>query len=50
MVTECDAVSKTQLFAWGGPLVSFRIDCTYVQIKYASIREIKKPRVDPPMS
>jgi len=49
MVRECNAMSKTQIFAWGGPLISFRIDCTDVQVKYASIREIKKPRTDPPM-
>ena len=25
-VTQCDCLSETQIFAWGGPLVSFRID------------------------
>jgi len=49
MVTQCDCLSKTQIFAWGGPLVSFRIDCTDVQVKYASIREIMKPKEDPPV-
>jgi len=50
MVGECDAMSETQIFAWGGPTVSFRIDCTDVQIKYASIREILPPnnKIDVP--
>ena len=48
MVEKCDAVSETQVFAWGGPLVSFRIDCADVQIKYASIREIEIPKNDLP--
>ena len=26
LVTQCDCLSETQIFAWGGPLVSFRID------------------------
>ena len=47
MVTQCDCISETQIFAWRGPLVSFRIDCTNVQVKYARIREIMKPKDDP---
>jgi hypothetical protein len=43
MVKECNAISKEQVFAWGGPIVSFRIDCTDLQVKYASIREITPP-------
>jgi hypothetical protein len=49
MVNECSAFSKNQIFAWGGPIVSFRIDCTNVQIKYASIRQIEKPKEDLPL-
>ncbi len=49
LVTQCDCLYETQIFAWGGPLVSFRIDCTDVQVKYTSIREIMKPTEDLPV-
>ena len=44
----CKAKEK-QVFSWGGPLVSFRIDSTNCKVKYASVREIVKPIKDSPL-
>jgi hypothetical protein len=47
--TGCSTINFNQIFSWGGPLVSFRIDWTNAVVKYASIREIEKPKKDPPI-
>jgi len=43
MKEKCHATTETQVFSWGGPNISFRIDCADVEIKYANVREIIPP-------
>jgi hypothetical protein len=43
MVHQCHAISKTQVFNWGGPIFTWRSDDANLQYAKLSIREIKLP-------
>lgn len=41
IVKSCKATSPNQIISWSGPMATFRIDLNVVDVKWASIREIK---------
>lgn len=41
VVKNCKATSASQILSWGGPSATFRIDSNVVDVKWASVREIK---------
>jgi hypothetical protein len=41
IVKSCKATSPNQIISWSGPMATFRIDLNIVDVKWASVREIK---------